>query len=69
VGSDEEATSSLPWIGAIPPCPPAISQAGSLHDSVSNGASLGDDVTIRPVGLTGTLTMSRAGCQARMGSS
>jgi hypothetical protein len=34
-------TPSLPWIGALPPCPAAISQAESLHDSVSNGVSFG----------------------------
>jgi len=32
---------SLPWIGALPPCPPAMMQVGSLHSSASNGASFG----------------------------
>ena len=32
---------SLPWIGALPPCPPAMMQPGSLHGSTSYGASLG----------------------------
>ncbi len=68
-GPKYRLASSLPWIGALPPCPPAIFQAGRLHSSASYGASFGGRVTIRPTGLTGTLTMSRAGCQARMGSS
>src|SRR6266536_4865703 len=45
-------TPSLPWIGALPPCSPAKMQAGSLHSSVSYGASFGSHVTIRPMGLT-----------------
>ncbi len=45
-------TPSLPWIGALPPCSPAKMQAGSLHSSVSYGASFGSHVTIRPTGLT-----------------
>src|SRR6266536_761586 len=44
--------------------PPAIFQAGSLHSSASNGASLGGRVTIRPTGLAGTLAMSRPGSGA-----
>ena len=43
---------SLPWIGAIPPCPPATMQLGSLHSSASYGTSFGGHVTIRPTGLT-----------------
>jgi hypothetical protein len=44
-------STSLPWIGALPPCPPAMMQAGSLLGSTSNGASLGGHVTIRPMDL------------------
>ena len=58
---------SLPWIGAIPPCPPAKMQLGSLHSSASYGTSFGGHVRIRPAALTRRLPVSRAGCQARMG--
>ncbi len=51
-----EVAPSLPWIGALPPCPPAKMQPGSLHGSTSYGASLGGHVTNRPTGLT------RGGC-------
>jgi len=41
---------SLPWIGALPPCPPAISQPGSLLGSTSYGVGFGRSCDDPPVG-------------------
>ncbi len=42
---------SLPWIGAIPPCPPATLQPGTFLGSGSYGARFDGPVTIRLMGL------------------
>jgi hypothetical protein len=46
---------SLPWIGALPPCPPATMQAESVHSCASYGASFRQHVVIRSMVSFGML--------------
>ena len=60
-------TPSLPWIAAMPLCPPAKMQLGALHGSDSYEASFGRQGVVWPVAPPLWPSVCRGGCQARMG--